>query len=130
MTFMKAILLLSFLLVAIGNSSAQTGTIRGILTDKETGEAVPFAKVIVFTQDSVLVNGQYSDFDGLFSIPKIPEGVYDVQIINLGYKTIILEDIDLKANGIETFKLEIEPSSQELQEIRIEGYHAINNSDR
>lgn len=56
--------------------------LTGQLTDKQTGEPVPFASVF-FAHTTV---GTSSLVDGSFSISKIPNGTYDLVVEVVGYK--------------------------------------------
>ena len=64
---------------------AQTGSIKGTLTDKQmNNEPLPFANVII--KDSS--KGTTSDFDGLYTIDDLAPGTYVVEFSFVGYQTI------------------------------------------
>jgi hypothetical protein len=82
-----------FLLVSIlfigSYAQAQTGvgTIRGVVTDKDTKEPIPFANVVLY-RNGAQVGGAKTDFDGKFQINSIEPGSYDVEFRYVGYGTI------------------------------------------
>jgi hypothetical protein len=87
------LILTSFILFA-GFAFAQTGngSIKGTIKDKESGEPLPFVKVVV------MQNGQQrgfasTDFDGKFLISSLPPGEYDVEARFVGYQPIRQEGV-------------------------------------
>lgn len=89
---------LRFLLTAIlftaGLAFAQTGngTIKGTITDKESGDPLPFVKVVV-QQDGQQKGFASTDFDGRFIISSLPPGEYDVEARFVGYQPIRQEGV-------------------------------------
>ena len=75
------------------NLSAQevtTFTVRGLLTDSIERQPLDAANIVVMrAKDSVYVTGGISDEKGVFEIPKIPAGQYQLLISYLGYQTIM-----------------------------------------
>lgn len=61
---------------ALSLSGIAQATIRGIVTNSEDGNGVPFAKVVLLDTDKYAS----TDFDGLFSIPKVAPGTYTVRV--------------------------------------------------
>lgn len=87
-------LFLTIFLLSAGFAFAQTGngSIKGQITDKESGEPLPFVKVIV------MQNGQQkgfaqTDFDGKFLVSSLPPGEYDVECRFVGYQPIRQEGV-------------------------------------
>ena len=60
--------------------------IAGTVVD-EKGEPIPNCNVLVFTTDSVYVNGATTDKEGCFSIPLKRDEEYRMQVSYIGYKT-------------------------------------------
>ncbi|MEM8524618.1 MAG: carboxypeptidase-like regulatory domain-containing protein [Bacteroidota bacterium] len=77
---------------------AQTGTVRGNVFDKETGDPIIYGNVLV--EGTTL--GANTDLDGFFSIADIPAGNYKLAISYTGYQNVSI-DITVKAGGI-TYK--------------------------
>lgn len=81
-------LILTTFALSIGFVFAQTGvgSIKGKITDKESGDPLPFVKVVV------MQNGQQkgfaaTDFNGDFIISSLSPGSYDVEVRFVGYGT-------------------------------------------
>lgn len=94
---------------------AQTGSVKGTLTDKQmNNEPLPFANVII--KDSS--RGTTSDFDGLYTIDDLAPGTYVVEFSFVGYQTIE-KTIAISANQIVTLDLSLSPSAAALDEVVI-----------
>lgn len=65
---------------------AQTGSVKGVVFDKKTGE--PISLATVFIKETNL--GVITDDKGIFLISKIPYGKYDMRISSMGYDSIVI----------------------------------------
>ncbi|MBC8265843.1 MAG: carboxypeptidase regulatory-like domain-containing protein [Flavobacteriales bacterium] len=92
-----------YLLFATGLISsvafAQTGTLKGTVLDALSGEAVPFANVIIERNGSQTA-GTTTDFDGKFTIKPIEPGIYTVKATFVGYQTFMMTGLIISANKI------------------------------
>jgi len=95
-------------------SFAQTGTIRGSITEKETGEAVIFTNVYL----KGTTFGSASDVNGLYVISKIPPGQYTLMVTYLGYDSLSMP-IDIIADEIISKNLILERASVTLDVVNI-----------
>ncbi|MFP5470284.1 MAG: TonB-dependent receptor [Bacteroidia bacterium] len=74
----------SLVLVFLGLTAfAQTGTVRGFVYDKKTGEPVIFTSV----QLKGTTNGANTDVNGFYSITKVPTGEYTISVISYQHET-------------------------------------------
>lgn len=82
--------LLSFFTLQI--TFAQTGDVRGVLTDKASGEPINYATVYLEGTSY----GSITNLDGFYSINRIPEGEYTLMATFVGYDTtrvdIVIQD--------------------------------------
>lgn len=69
-------------LLFLASAVLQAQTIKGVLTDSETGEAIPFANVVL---DGTRY-GNATDLNGFYLINKMPEGTYTLRVRFVGYK--------------------------------------------
>lgn len=100
-----------FCTVALG----QTGTIRGFVYLKDSGEPVLFTNVVL----KGTTIGNATDVNGYFSITKIQPGNYTLMIAStLGYDTL-QEAVTIKAGDIITKKLYLVKSNVKLKEVEI-----------
>lgn len=104
--------ILFFLTAAI--AFAQDATVRGFVTDMNSGEPVIFTNVYLKGTDY----GATTDVNGYFSITQIPPGDYTLMVTYLGYDSLS-ESISLEAGQILNKKLELEKSSIEMQEVEV-----------
>jgi len=114
------ILLLSVLVAGLVQLAlAQgTGTIRGVVRDKETGE--PLIGV------NILIKGTYygasTDLDGTYIITDIEPGEYTLELTYIGYKVIQRTGVKVEAGKTLTLNFEMEPSALALgEEIQVIG---------
>lgn len=86
MKLISRTLIAFFLLIfVISPGFTQTrGIIKGRITDKATGEALPGVNVLV----TGTYYGAATDFDGNFTISNVSPGTYTVEISMIGYKKI------------------------------------------
>ena len=60
------------------------GTLKGRVFDLKTNELLPFCKVVLRQGDTVVASG-VTDFDGMYTLKKIPFGDYLLDIQQMGY---------------------------------------------
>lgn len=83
------VLFLILTLVAIGESQvSQTGSIRGIVND-QNGEPLPGVSVMVTSPSLMGQQTAITNEEGIFRIPSLPPGVYEVKLELPGFKTIV-----------------------------------------
>ncbi len=84
-------------LVVLGASSAfsaSTGQIKGTILDKETGEAVIGASVVVVGTKQ----GAVTNVDGKYTILRVDPGTYTLKISSLDYNTVEVTKVDVKVD--------------------------------
>jgi len=90
------IICLSFISLA---AIAQTGTLKGTISDAMSGESIPFANVVI-EKDGDQYGGTTTDFDGNYTIKPIEPGNYSVKATFVGYGTIEVTGVIISANKI------------------------------
>lgn len=115
---MKEIFTGFLILFLFGISSVQaqesTGTIRGFVYDKASGEPILFTNVFL----KGTTYGASTDVNGFFSISRIPAGNYTLMSTYLGYDTAAIQ-VTVKPGGIVNQKLFINKSSIQLNAIEV-----------
>ena len=86
----KHFLLIAFLFFGI-SSFAQTGTIRGFVSDKNTGEPIMFCNVTIDGTS----HGSQTDLNGMYTLARVPRGEHKIVVTFIGYKKLT-KDISLK----------------------------------
>ena len=93
---------------------AQTGSIRGKITDAKTGEAIMFANVLA----KELSSGTTSDLDGNYSL-SLNEGTYTIEFSYVGYANLSVTEV-LVSNGKDTeLHVKLSGDSEVLQVVMV-----------
>jgi len=101
---LKKLTILMSIVFTVVLASAQTGqgTIKGKMTDKATGEPLPFANVIAM-QGGAQIAGTMTDFDGKYTLTALPPGSYTIEATYVGYQPIRITGVLVNSDKI-TFK--------------------------
>lgn len=106
--------LLFALLFACNMAMAQTGTIRGFVYEKGSGEPMSYTNVLLKGTKT----GVQTDINGYFSIPQLEPGTYTLWTTLLGYDTVEV-NVSVRANGITTQKLYLAQQDRTLAGVEI-----------
>jgi len=101
------------LLICSGTTTtfaATTGKIAGKVLDKETGDALPGANIMLAGTRL----GAAADINGDFFIINIPPGKYNVEASMIGYGKVMIENVQVRTNATTTL-------SFTLNQVVIEG---------
>lgn len=105
-----------FLLFIFSNAYAQTtGKISGRVIDKETGDPLAGANVII----EGTVMGAAADTKGDFYIINVPPGTYSVIARMIGYSTVKMEEIRVSVNSTSNIEFELLPQVIEGEVITV-----------
>ncbi len=110
----KSILTLLIILIGMETVSAQKGTIRGFVYDKENGEPVLFTNVY-------LRGTNYSgttDVNGYYSINSIAPGNYLLMVTSIGYDSLLL-NVEVKDGDLLSKQLYIKKGVIRLKTVEI-----------
>jgi len=111
----RFVFFLAFFLISIIKINAQTGTIRGNVLDKETGEPIIYGNV--FLKDEKI--NTTTDLDGFFTLPKVPVGKHSLKISYIGYKPFEVAFEIKKSGSIVYKKIFIESEGIKLKSVDI-----------
>lgn len=100
---------------------AQSGTLKGKITDKDTKEAIPFASVVI-EQGGKQFGGVNTDIDGNYTIKPLPAGKYDVKAVYVGYKPLLINGVVINNDLITYNDIQMEKTSQTLKEFVVKDY--------
>jgi len=109
---------------AVSKGSAK---IRGYVIDSSVSKAVEFASIALMTKaDNKIVDGAICDDKGKFSLTRVAVGKYILSISFMGYQTKKLEvNIVNKNDEIDLGVIKMNPSSQTLAEVTVEGQRSL-----
>ncbi|MEJ2544786.1 MAG: von Willebrand factor type A domain-containing protein, partial [Calditrichaceae bacterium] len=106
---MRTVIFLLITLIASILFAGTTGKITGKVTDSENGDAIPGTNIMIVG----LHLGSATDLKGNYTIINVPTGVYTVEATMIGYKTVKINDVKVKADS--TTKLNIKLHIQALE---------------
>ncbi|MFC1540393.1 carboxypeptidase regulatory-like domain-containing protein, partial [Gemmatimonadota bacterium] len=95
-----------------------TGTIRGRVTDADTGN--PAAAVNIFlllTDDTPTTMGAFTNPDGEYVIINVPPGRYNVRVTMVGYETVSYDDQQVVADTNSIRDISLNPTTLNTGEV-------------
>jgi TonB-dependent receptor len=112
---MSRLLIFAAIIFVSIQSFAQSGTVRGTITDAKNKETLIGATVkLTGTQ-----LGAATDINGFFSIAKVPAGKYTLEITYVSYKTEIIENVSIEADKVTEVNTALLEAAATLQEVRV-----------
>lgn len=117
---------LFYVLVAsfIAANAFSQGKVAGTIVDKETGEGIMFANIVL--QETTL--GTMTDFDGKFSLAGVPAGTYKMRVTVLSYTDLFVNELEVKDGETTTLNLEMTSAVEDLDEIVVSA-KKVNNTE-
>ena len=100
---------------------SQSGTLQGKVLDKDTGEPIPFANIVIELGGSQ-EGGTTTDFEGNYTIKPIDPGQYNVRASYVGYQPVQQNNVIIRADQITFLDLEMTSQAQNLEEVVITDY--------
>lgn len=117
----RKILLVVVAAVITNGLFAQSGTLKGRVLDKATGEPIPFAAVVALSGETILVGAQ-SDIDGNYTLKPIPPGKWTLRAQVVGYQPLQIDGLVVKADKIDMLNLELLTKTEQIQEVQVVAY--------
>jgi hypothetical protein len=111
---MKRVFNVFIFLILLGSLYAQTGTVRGNVYEKETGNPVIFCNVALEGTNL----GATTDLDGFFVITNVPVGNYKLTATYIGFDTVSAS-ITIKKGAIVYQALNMVENGIQLEEVSI-----------
>lgn len=115
-------LLVLFLFIPL-SVFAQSGRIAGTVVDKETGEPLFSASVLVVETST----GATTDFDGKYLIKNLAPGSYTLRVSYISYATQTITGVTVLANEVTTIDVLLETESATLEEVIVSAEAVRNN---
>ena len=107
-----------------GNKQTGTGVVKGRIIEASTNTPLEYASVALFAkQNSMPVNGMFSDKKGEFNLKGIPNGIYNLKITFVGYKTNLVENIQISDNNgtVDLKDVKLQLASVTMKEVEVVG---------
>lgn len=100
---------------------AEAQTVQGQLLDRDTGQPVEGALVLLLGSDGKEFDGYLSNDAGRFLLRAPEAGTYLVRADRIGYETVSSEAFSLAPRQIFGLRLEMAETAIQLDELRVEG---------
>ncbi len=97
-------------------SKSARGSISGKVVDASSGQPLPGVNVILLDTDI----GTSTDKDGVYFLPNIPVGIYDLEFGMIGWKTLVSTDVKVFVNDTTIVSIKLDEASAILRESSIE----------
>ncbi len=101
-------------------------TVRGKVTDGETGEALIGAMIRVDNSEPTIVS--ISDYNGNFSLENVPVNAKQIVVSFLSYETKIINQLNLPAGSVKIINLFLNKTAAELSEVTVSA-KALTNTE-
>ncbi len=111
------ILIFSILIIHATSLFGQTGSIKGVITDKKTKETIIGANV--YLEGTTI--GSTTNLDGQYEIRNIKPGVYTIIVSFISYKQQRFQKVKVSANQSSTVNAELEESVTTISEVVVSG---------
>jgi hypothetical protein len=122
--FVRIVLPFAFLFFGISILSAQTGTVRGNIYDKGTGDPIMFGNIRL---EGTSI-GNTTDINGFFTLADIPVGKYKLVASYIGYDSLSV-DINIEANKIDYQSIYLTEKTIDLDVVNVSGRREQARSD-
>lgn len=113
---------LFLLLAASAIVNAQTGTVKGVVLDKQSKGPVEFINVVLFSvKDSIFIKGELTDSAGAFTINTVTTGDYFLKLSLMGYQQTVTKNISITTDQpiVDVGQLFIGKDETQLKEVTI-----------
>lgn len=120
MKFKLQISILYSLLVVLGinaQNNYPTQTIRGTVTDRDSGTPIPYVSVGLLGTEK----GTTTDEKGEFCLEYIPVGRYNIQATSVGYAPIILREVMVASSKEIYLEIQLKENTHKLGEVIVSG---------
>src|SRR5215470_2421556 len=104
--FLTCIVSILFLSTAV-HAQVERGTVTGLVTDS-SGAVIVGARVSIRNVSTNIETKTQSNSAGIYYLPSLPPGQYELRIEQTGFKPEIISDIPLRANLTATFNVTLE----------------------
>lgn len=112
---MKKQLLLLLIIASSTLHAGTTGSLEGFVTDKNSKEALIGATILI----KQLNTGGVTNVDGFYTVNNIPAGSYDVTVSYIGYQTLTVKEVRIKADLKTKLDFQLSSAALELKTMEI-----------
>jgi outer membrane receptor protein involved in Fe transport len=117
----RKIALQTLLILFVANVFAQTGIIQGIVSEKSSGEKIPFANVLLLKNNQFSAGGTVTDNKGAFALNNLENGDYAVVVSFIGFKTDTIKGLKISKDKhvIRLGEIKLDVAGVALNEVEV-----------
>ena len=104
-------------------------TLKGTITDRVTGETLPFVKILAYSTDSTFLGYAQSDFDGYYEIKRLPKGRVLLSMEFMGYKKVTRKVRMPRRTQEHELNILMEDHSYGIEEVKVISYQVPEPDD-
>ena len=104
----------------------QTGSISGVITDKQSGETLIGATVLIVGT----YKGASTDLDGKYKLEEVKAGDYSVKVSYIGYQDVVINGVRVKKGENTKVNAKLQTRSTTIQEIVVVGDASMINLEK
>ena len=119
---LKSLFFSAFILISFLTLNAQTGTLKGIITDKNNKETLPGANVAIVGTTL----GASADFDGFYNIENVKPGTYSLTVSFISYNPVTINNVNIESGKTTTLNFQMEEAVISLAEANVVSYKKTN----
>jgi len=106
-------------LMTISASNAQQSIVRGTIVAESDGESLQGVNIALF-QGSTLITGAVSGADGVYALPSLDAGIYELRATFIGFETF-RDTLSMGADDRLIINIVMSEAETELEEVIVEG---------
>lgn len=113
------LLLLSLFYHSLLCGQAYTGVIKGMVTDKDSRQPLPGARVIISGSDTL--RGTVTDMEGRFTLSGLKAGRYTLRFSYVGYEDAVAPEIPASPGKDQVLSIEMKEEVKQMEEVTVQG---------
>ena len=105
-----------------GEAAPKGGVIKGHVSDAKTTLPIEYATIAVFQHSQTApLTGTITENSGRFRITGLTDGVFDIEVTFMGYKSRKYENIEINKNQltIDLGEIKMSPSTENIQQVDV-----------
>ena len=103
----------------------ETGTVRGTVTDEESGETLIGVNIVI----EGTTKGTITDFYGNFNLTNVPAGKVNLVFSYISYTTKTISDVEVKPGDVTVMNVQMAPATEEIAEVTVTAQQLTNTEN-
>lgn len=121
----KLFIFLFFISLSSNIIAQEKGTVRGTITDKNTGETLIGVNILI----EGTMTGTITDFDGNFTLSNVSTGTVNLIFSYISYAAQTISEIEIKANEVTLLNVQMSTATEEIDEVTVTAKQLTNSEN-